>query len=394
MRIALITESYYPYINGVITHVETLKKGLEADGAQVLIVTLNPEYRRHTVKDGVLYCPAKPILSSYGYGVANPWSRERMRVLEAFRPDLIHMHTEGTLGIFAMYAARRLQIPLVYTLHTLYDEYFFYVCKNRFGQKVISRFSRVYFRKLCGRTAEIIGPSEKTAAYIGSLGVSKEVHVVPNTVDLSSFGKNCADQETVAALRRELGICRGDVAACFVGRLGQEKSVDKLIQQFAGEFGGDARYKLFIIGEGPEREHLEKMVHDLGAKAQIRLLGRIEHEALPAYYQAFDLFVTASTTEMHSISMLEAMASGLYAVVAYDPKNAHQLAAGVSGEMYADGERFHALLEAELRMPEPERLTRRENLEKYMEQYGTGEFIQSIQKVYALALAERQTCRK
>lgn len=394
MRIALVTESYYPYINGVITHVETLKKGLEADGYEVLIITLNPEYKHHTVKDGVLYCPAKPLLSSYGYGVANPWSRERMRILEEFKPDLIHMHTEGTLGIFAMRAARKLRVPLVYTLHTLYDEYFFYVCKNRLGQKMISHISHFYFRKLCGRTAQIIGPSEKTAEYIDSLGVDKTVNVVPNTVDLSGFGKDSTDGETVAKLRQELGIRPGDMAACFVGRLGQEKSVDKLIAKFAGQFGGFDTYKLFIIGDGPEREPLEKMVRELGMEKQIFLLGRIEHEDLPAYYQVFDIFVTASTTEMHSISMLEAMASGLYAVVAYDPKNEQQLVEGVSGEMFADDAKFHSLLEQEMQMPEEERIARREKLESYMEQYGTSEFIENIKKVYQQALGQCRVCEK
>lgn len=390
MRIALMTEAYYPYINGVITHVETLKKGLEARGHQVLIVTLNPQYKHHTVKDGILYCPAKPILSDYGYGVANPWSHTRMEILRDFHPDLIHMHTEGTLGIFAMRASKKLGVPLVYTLHTLYDEYFFYVCKNKLGQKAIARVSRVYFRNLCKKTAQIIGPSQKTASYIGALGVTKEVNVVPNTVDLSDFGKESAPAEAVAALREKLGIREGDVAVCFVGRLGQEKSIDTLIHHFSAHFRDSAGYKLFIIGDGPEKAPLEEMVRTLGMEKQIFLLGKIEHSELPAYYQAFDLFATASTTEMHSISMLEAMASGLYSVIAYDPKNEQQICPGISGEMFEDGEKFRALLEKEMSMSEEDRVARREKLEDYMKQYGSGEFIDSILSVYDKALTSRK----
>lgn len=387
MRIALMTESYYPYINGVITHVETLKKGLEAEGHQVLIVTLSPAHKQHTLENGVLYCPAKPVLSDYGYGVANPHSRKRMELLADFRPDLIHMHTEGTLGVFALWAAKRLRIPLVYTLHTMYDDYLFYVCRNKAGQKVITAGGRLYFRRLCTRAAQIIGPSEKTAEYLHSLGVKKAVNVIPNTVDLTDFGRDCATEEAVAALRQELSLAPEDVAACFVGRLGQEKSVDVLIERFARQLGEKKGWKLFIIGDGPEREKLARQVRECGLEDKIRLLGRIEHEKLPVYYQAFDIFTTASVTEMHSISMLEAMASGLYCLVAYDPKNEHQVEKGVSGEMFADDAAFGALMDRELTMPRQERLARRGRLEGHMKQYGCREFVESILGVYEKALA-------
>ena len=384
MRIALMTESYYPYINGVITHVETLKKGLEAAGHQVLIVTLSPAHKEHTIENGILYCPAKPVLSDYGYGVAYPRCRERLKLLAQFKPDLIHMHTEGTLGVFSLHAARRLRVPLVYTLHTMYNDYLFYVCKNRAGQHVITTGGKFYFRRLCKCAAQIIGPSEKTAAYLHQMGVKKPVNVIPNTVDLTDFGKDCAAPEEIAALRQELGIAPEEVAACFVGRLGQEKSVDVLIRRFARQ--EKQGWKLFIIGDGPERENLARQVQEAGLSDRIRLLGRIDHEKLPLYYQAFDLFTTASVTEMHSISMLEAMASGLYCLVAYDPKNEQQVEKDVSGEMFADDATFGVLLDRELSMDKKERLARREHLEAHMKRYGCREFVENILSVYEKAL--------
>ena len=72
MKIAIFTETYFPFISGVVTHIETLKKGLEAQGHKVLIVTLDPKTKEHYVKDGILYCPSMPLKKIYGYGVANP----------------------------------------------------------------------------------------------------------------------------------------------------------------------------------------------------------------------------------------------------------------------------------------------------------------------------------
>mgnify|MGYP007016852759 FL=1 len=82
MKIALLSETYFPYMNGVTTHVKTLKDGLTALGHEVLVVTCSPTTKKHYIKDGVLYCPAKAIKSIYGFGVAYPYSKKRLEILE------------------------------------------------------------------------------------------------------------------------------------------------------------------------------------------------------------------------------------------------------------------------------------------------------------------------
>ena len=113
-----------------------------------------------------------------------------------------------------------------------------------------------------------------------------------------------------------------------------------LISWFCESFGGDARFKLFIIGEGPEHQKLEGLVRQYHAAEQVRLLGRIEHAALPPYYHACDAFATASLSEMNSISMLEAMASGLYVLQRLDLYNKDQITPGVSGGLPRTGGPF------------------------------------------------------
>ena len=388
MRIALFAETYYPFISGVVTHIETLKKGLEACGHKVLIVTLDPKSPRHYVRDGVLYCPAIPLKRIYGYGVANPLNLERLRYVKLFGPDLIHIHTEFSMGIFGMFAARQLHLPTVYTLHTMYDDYMFYLAPHRPFQSLMKPGAHLYFRYVASRATEVIGPSPKVVEYLRRCGVKRHINIIPNTVDLRDFLAENVRPESVEEVRRQLDIRPGDTTLLFVGRLGREKSLDVLIRWFAGQFRGRARCRLLIVGDGPEREALAGLVAGLGTEEQVRLLGRIDHALLPPYYQACDLFATASLSEMNSISMLEATASGLYVLQRLDVYNKDQILPGVNGNFFEDAPGFGALVEEEIGLSAEERQARREKVSGYARRYGPREFTQAVLNVYDRARLE------
>ena len=127
MRIALFTETYLPHVNGIVTHVKSLKDGLERLGHEVLIVTADADARRHFVADGILHCPARTSKRFYGYDIAMPLSTTRVKYVARFRPDIIHVHNEFGIGLSGMMIAKILRVALVYTLHTMYVEYIYYV---------------------------------------------------------------------------------------------------------------------------------------------------------------------------------------------------------------------------------------------------------------------------
>lgn len=387
MKIAIFTETYFPFISGVVTHIETLKNCLEREGHEVLIVTTNPKALCHYVKDNVLYCPAIPLKRIYGYGFSNPLNIQRLRIIRDFDPDIIHIHTEFSMGIFAQFAARKLKKPIVYTLHTMYDDYMFYVAPERF-QNMVKPAAHVYFRKVANRATEIIGPSPKVVEFLRRCGVERHINIIPNIVDLSDFMPENVSPDAVAKARAALGIHDGDTAVCFVGRLGKEKSIDVLIDFFAAHFRGQGRFKLFIIGDGPERQNLEEQIRALGVGDQVRLLGRIEHNELPPYYHACDLFATASLSEMNSISMLEAMASGLYVVQRLDIYNQEQIVPGENGNVFTDAAGMAALLREEDALSPAERAKRRETVSAFTQRYGEKEFIRAVLHVYERAVAE------
>ena len=388
MNIAIFTETYYPFISGVVTHIETLKNGLEKNGHNVLIVTLNPDIPENYIEQGILHSPAHPLKGIYGYGVANPWSRKRFEMVRDFHPDLIHIHTEFSLGIAGLHYAKKLHVPVVYTLHTMYDDYLGYITPGKRTERMIRPLAHFYERKFAGKTTEIIGPSKKVEEFMRRCHVHKAVNLIPNTVNLDAFREENVDPEKVLSLRKELGIGEEDVSLCFVGRLGKEKSVDVLIDFFAENFRNDPKYRLFLIGKGPEEEELADQIRSLGMENQIRLLGYIEHDDLPPYYRAFDLYATASTSEMNSISMLEAMASGLYILQRLDVYNRDQIESGVNGDVFETSKEFGKLVREEGTMTLEKRRSRHDGVVAYTMRYGVEEFITSVLKVYEKAIEE------
>lgn len=386
MRVAIFAETYYPFISGVVTHIETLKLGLEAEGHQVLIVTMSPKAEHHYIKDGVLYCPALPLKRIYGYGVANPLNLQRLRIIEEFDPDIIHIHTEFTMGIFGLWAARQLKKPVVYTLHTMYDDYMCYISKREKIQKLAKPGAHMYFRKMAQKATEIIGPSLKVVEYLRRCNVDRHINIIPNTVDLSNFLPENVRENDIDAVRRKLGIQPEDTALCFVGRLGIEKSLDVLFDYFGRQFAGQTKYKLFVIGEGPERKNLEALIERLGLGRQVKLLGKIDHDLLPPYYHACDAFATASLSEINSISMLEAMASGLYVLQRLDIYNKNQITVGVNGALYTNAAEFGALVKEQAALDPAARQQRRRSVTGSTQQYGREEFIAAVVNVYERAM--------
>lgn len=388
MRVAIFTETYFPFISGVVTHIQTLKEELEANGHQVLIVTLNPKAKRHYVQDGILYCPAVPLKRIYGYGVANPVNLRRLAILRQFNPDIIHLHTEFTMGIFALFAAKQLRKPVVYTLHTMYDDYVFYLFPSEKVSDAAKPAAHAYIRKVASTTTQIIGPSRKVADYLVRCGVNKYVNIIPNAVDLSAFQSENVEKEAITAAKEKLGIQKNDVAICFVGRLGKEKSIDVLIDYFAHGFAGKPEFKLFIIGAGPEQHDFQQQINRLNIGNQVKLLGRIDHDKLPAYYQACDLFATASLSEMNSISMLEATASGLYVVQRLDELNRDQIESGQNGDVFSTPKEFTAIVQEYADLSPQKRQERKKSVEAYSKRYGPKEFIASVLGIYEKAIKE------
>ena len=345
MRIALFTETYLPHINGVVTHVKILRDGLLQQGHEVLVVTADYQTKQHYVKDGILHCPAIKSKRFYGYGVSSPFSRRRLKLVQDFHPDIIHIHNECGIGLSGIFAAKQLKVPLVYTLHTMYDDYLYYVAPRHL-LRMAKKISHDYFRLLGNAATELTGPSPKCQEYFQQIGVKKDVNVIPNAVELDDFSPDRISAENKAAFRRRYQIPDDVMIACFVGRLGHEKSVDVLLDYWAKTITPEDKIMLCIIGGGPIQAELEQQAKDLGIDSMVVFTGAVPHDQMPPYYASCDVYVTASLSDTNSISMLEGMATGLPVLRRYDAlnENVDQVRDGVNGYVFDSPEEMAAQL--------------------------------------------------
>lgn len=384
MRIALFTETYEPYINGVVTHIRALKNGLEKLGHDVLIVCANPNTRHYFVKDNVLNCPSVSVKKIYEYGIATPISPIRFKYIKKFNPDVIHIHTEFGVGYSGAAASRLLNVPLVYTMHTMYDDYLYYIVPKRLIN-IAKKTSHMYAKMLANKATCLTGPSKKVQHFFDSCGVKKNVYIIPNPVEVDLFKPDCTSQEKKDKIRKSLNVSENDLLLCFCGRLGREKNVDLLIQYWNEKLSG-TNSKLLIIGDGPCKTDLEELVISFGLSSQIKFVGKIAHEDLPPYYDSCDLYITASLSDTNSISMLEAMASGKPVVHIKDELNKGQVIDGVNGFIYNNACELSAILDKykSLSVEEKNKLskTARDSVEKK----GSLTLAQNLLKVYKTAI--------
>jgi 1,2-diacylglycerol 3-alpha-glucosyltransferase len=330
MRIALFTETYLPHINGVVTHVKILRDGLEQLGHEVLVVTADADAHHHFVEDGVLHCPAHTSKRFYNYSLSLPVSSTRLKFVRDFAPDIIHIHNEFGIGMSGLLCAKILRVPLVYTLHTMYDDYIYYIAPKPLV-KAATKVSRRYFKFIAKHSNALTGPSQKCQEYFRLTGLKKDVSVIPNAVEVDQFSPREVPEEVKADLRERCGIRDDSMVACFVGRLGREKSVDVLLDYWKAGVKPEDHIHLVVIGDGPVRPELEEQARALGIEDMVTFTGRVEHEDLPPYYALCDVYVTASLSDTNSISMLEGMCSGLPVLQRNDPLNADQVRDGKNG---------------------------------------------------------------
>ncbi|MBQ4061590.1 MAG: glycosyltransferase, partial [Christensenellaceae bacterium] len=302
-------------------------------------VTADKNVKEHIVEDGVLRCPALEVKRLYGYGLSSPLSFTLKKLVKDFKPDIVHIQQEFGIGMAGLRYSREFNIPLVYTLHTMYDDYIYYIAPAPLTGAA-RRISHNYIRFFARRADIITGPSKKCVDYLKNIGVTRKVHVIPNSVELENFTEEATTIEQRKQIREKYNIPDDAFVACFCGRIGREKGVDNLLKLWKNQIIGLEKAYLMIIGNGPELEELKQLSIELGIKDKVIFTGAVEHSKIPPYYASANVYATASLSEMYSISMLEAQASGLPVVQYLDPDNADQIQVGVNGFLFENAEQF------------------------------------------------------
>ena len=313
MRIGMFADAYTPDINGVVTSIVTLKTALERMGHEVFVITTKPSTVKEETDPHIYRLAGIEIKSLYGYVLTSPIHFAALEEIRKMELDILHVHTEFGVGIFARIVSNQLSLPLVSTYHTLYEDYTHYV--NLFNLKTIEKVAKkatYSLSKLYGdKCTALIVPSEKTKERMEFYGIKKKVHVIPTGLDLVRFKPESTSKETKSTLRKEIGISEDDFMLTYVGRIAEEKSVDFVIDGFVEIKKRKENIRLVVIGGGPQLDDLRQQAKDLQLEDYVFFTDRIPHEEIPKYYHTSDAFVSASLTETQGMTFIEAMASGL-----------------------------------------------------------------------------------
>lgn len=387
MKILITSDWYDPAVNGVVTSVKNLRRELVARGHSVRVLTLS-QTRRSYQQDGVTY------LGSVAAGLVYPGARLRtalagrwVRELVEWGPDVVHSQCEFSTFFLARRIAEELDIPLVHTYHTVYEDYTHYFSPNvRFGKKAAAIFTRW----AASHTDCLIAPTGKVRLLLQGYGVARPVFVVPSGIDLRSFQKE-PDPMHGAVLRASLEIPRERTVLVFVGRLAAEKRVDELLRFRANM--GPGGVTLLLVGDGPDRGRLEGVARGLGLGApDVVFAGMVPAGQVAEWYQLGDLFVSASTSETQGLTYAEALAAGTPVLCRADPCLLGVVRNGENGWQYQDEADFRQKLDAFLADPQGREALRRSARETG-EEYSAQRFAQRMEAIYE-EQAERGALRR
>lgn len=382
MHIGMMVDMYKPHISGVTHYVSLNKRALEAAGHEVEVFTFGAEAAEDD-ETGVHRSPGVPVAES-GFYLGFRYRRPaRLRLQQM---DIVHVHHPFLSGGLALRYCRHLGIPMVFTNHTRYDLYA-KVYLPMIPDPLSRAFLQAYMPGFCREVDLVIAPSQGMQVVLRDLGVDCPIEVVPNGVELAPF------QRAVPVPRESLGLGPGDLGLVFVGRLGLEKNVAFLLRTFAGVRSAAPRARLVLVGGGPEADNLRGLTRDLGLADSVHFTGPVPYREVPGLLAACDAFVTASVSEVHPLSVIEAMAAGLPVVGIEGPGVGDTVTDGVDGFLSPyDSAAFSAKLTL-LVLDDDLRQRMGEAAGRTAENYEIGRTSARVEEHYRTLLAKPRTAR-
>lgn len=375
MKILITTDWYEPAVNGVVTSIKNLSKGLQKLGHEVKILTLSQN--NQSFKNGqVIYIGSLSANKIYpGARVALTYENQYIEELIKWNPDVIHSQCEFSTFRMALNISREKKIPIVHTYHTVYEDYTHYISLNK---KIGRRLAAVFSKKILEHTDCVIVPTEKVCSLLNEYGVNKKICVVPTGIDLDRFNIPI-DMAEKQELRKKIGIPEKNMVLIYVGRLAKEKNLEEILS-FLPRLKDD-NITLLIVGDGPHRNVLEGYVDKLGIREKVFFTGMVNPHEIPLYYKIGDIFVSASNSETQGLTYIEALASGLPALCRKDPCLKNVIKDGVNGWQYETFEEFSEKLAFMLREEIYNGLSKNAKIET-MKEYSSATFAERVENIY------------
>jgi glycosyltransferase involved in cell wall biosynthesis len=311
MKVAIFTDSYPPNVDGVATAISLLNFHLKKVGIQTLVITpidyKNTGVKGFVEKNGVIYfaAAAYPFYKQYKIGIPNPILIAK---LKQFDPDVVHIHTPGSSGLLGLFYAKLYDKKVVTTFHTLLSDdavlkrYLTYPWNRVLSPSHVWRLLKVFYN----RADVVVSPSVSIKKELVAHGVWRPIKVISNGIDLSKYIK----------LKRKKP--KG-LVILYIGRISAEKRLEVLLQALKLLKDRGVDFTAYFAGEGPDRQGYENWVKENNLANNIKFLGYVKESKKLQLLSSATVFCMPSVFEVQSLSVIEALASGLPVIAAGVP---------------------------------------------------------------------------
>jgi len=309
MRILMISDVYFPRINGVSTSIESFRSALAARDVSITLVAPHYPPPGDDAPD-VIRVPSRRVpFDPEDRLMRRGDLRQTLDSLAASSFDLVHIQTPFAAHYAGLRYARAHRLPCIATYHTHFEEYL-HNYLPALPKGGLRWFARTLARRQCNELDAVVVPSSAMQDTLVDYGVTTPLHRVPTGIPVEHFGTAC--RPASAEFRQRFAIPDAAPLALFVGRAAHEKNIGFLLDALPHALARTPELILVVAGEGPALPALQRQAERLGLTAQVRFVGYLDRsKELPACYAAADVFVFASRTETQGLVLLEAMAAGV-----------------------------------------------------------------------------------
>jgi glycosyltransferase involved in cell wall biosynthesis len=307
MRILMISDVYFPRINGVSTSIQTFRRGLHAAGHETILIA--PEYpgAAPDIEPDILRVPSRGVPRDPEDRAMKLGAIRALRPqLEKLEPDLVHIQTPFIAHYQGAALARALRVPVIETYHTYFEEYLHHYVPLL--PRAVMRFiARRFTVSQCNVLDALVVPSRAMEQALLDYGVQCPMHIIPTGMEMDRFASGDGQR-----FRAQLGIAPGQPVLVHVGRIAHEKNIEFLFRMFEIVVRSKPGAVFVVAGEGPALTSCKAYVRTLGLAQQVRFVGYLSREReLLDCYRAGDLFVFSSKTETQGLVLLESLALGV-----------------------------------------------------------------------------------
>ncbi|MBR3252018.1 MAG: glycosyltransferase [Erysipelotrichaceae bacterium] len=335
MKILISTDFYTNNLGGVTTSVLALSRGLRNLGHQIRILTLSTNNK--SSKDGdEYYIRSFPAYYSPGVRFSAAINDPLLKELIEWHPDIIHVQSEGSALTFASKIQKKCNVPLIITCHTDYAYFVFGKLRNI---PVIEAIEIISSWLVYHSIHTIVVPSKKATNFPFLKPFKDRLRILPNGIELQKLNHSLSEEKRLSLLK-DLKIRSGSRLLVSITRLSREKNIQEIIEYLPALLEKVPEAVLLIVGDGPYANKLKELARKLDLQDHVVFAGRKSNKEIFSYYLLSDVFVSASTFEVHSMSYLEALGEGLPLLCRNDEALDGVLEDGVNGFTYDTKEEF------------------------------------------------------